>query len=127
MAVAVAHAPAYERPDARALSAFLRAAARHVPIALVVALVAGIHMPTLHYYFFGDDFVVLGDIHSRTFPAYMRDVLLLRDLTPNWRPLTMLVYWGEYRVFGIDALGWRIVNLTLHSPPSFCSTRSSSR
>ena len=114
MAVAVTHAPSYERPDTRALTVAARAVLRHLPIALVVGLVVGIHIPTLHYYFFGDDFVVLGDIHSRTFPAYMRDVFLLRDLTPNWRPLTMLVYWGEYQAFGADALGWRIVNLSLH-------------
>ncbi|HEX5479277.1 MAG TPA: phospholipid carrier-dependent glycosyltransferase [Dehalococcoidia bacterium] len=115
MAVAVSHAQAYERPDAGAVTAFLRAAARHVPIALVIGLIVGIHIPTLHYYFFGDDFVVLGDINSRAFPAYMRDVLLLRDLTPNWRPLTMLVYWGEYHAFGTDAMGWRIVNLSIHA------------
>ncbi len=114
MAVAVTHASAYERPDTRALTAVTRAILRHTPIALVVGFIVGIHVPTLHYYFFGDDFVVLGDIHSRTFPQYMKAVLLLRDLTPNWRPLTMLVYWGEYSVFGTNALGWRIVNLSLH-------------
>ncbi|MBF6599612.1 MAG: phospholipid carrier-dependent glycosyltransferase [Dehalococcoidia bacterium] len=114
MAVAVTHAPAYERPDARALTSVARAVLRHVPIALVVGLIVGIHLPSLRYSFFGDDFVVLGDIHSRTFPAYARDVLLLRDLTPNWRPLAMLVYWGEYQAFGTNAMGWRIVNLSLH-------------
>ena len=85
-----------------------------MPIALALALVIGIHVPTLHFYFFGDDFLVLGDIRSRAFPAYMRDVILLRDLTPNWRPLTMLVYWGEYSAFGENALAWRLVNLSLH-------------
>ncbi len=114
MAVVATHAPAYERPDARALTGLLRAALRHLPIALVLGLVVGIHVPTLHYYFFGDDFVPLGDIQTRTFPAYVRDVLLLRDLTPNWRPLTMLVYWGEFHLFGMDATAWRIVNLALH-------------
>jgi len=114
MAVAVTHATAYEHPDARSITLALRAAARHIPIALVVGLVIGIHVPTLHFYFFGDDFVPLGDINSRSFPSYMRDVVLLRDLTPNWRPLTMLVYWTEFRLFGMDAMPWRIVNLSLH-------------
>ena len=80
----------------------------------LLGLVIGIHVPTLHYYFFGDDFLVLGDIQSRAFPAYLRDAVLLRHLTPNWRPLTLLVYWGEFRLFGFDALPWRIVNLTVH-------------
>lgn len=114
MAVAVAQASMISRPDGRALAALLRRSARHLPLAALVALVIGIHVPTLHFYFFGDDFLVLGDIQSRTFPAYLRDVVLLRDLTPNWRPLTMLVYWGEFRLFGFDAMPWRIVNLGVH-------------
>src|SRR5581483_6112321 len=104
----------YERADTRALWDAARAALRHVPLLLAVGLVVGIHIPTLHYYFFGDDFLVLGDINSRSFPAYMRDVILLRDLTPNWRPLTMLVYWAEFKAFGFNALPWRIVNLSVH-------------
>src|SRR6476619_4238416 len=116
MAVAATHAAAYESAPQRtsAVVAALRAAARHVPIALAVGLVIGIHIPSMHYYFFGDDFLVLGDINSRSFPSYMRDVFLLRDLTPNWRPLTMLVYWTEFKLFGFNALPWRIVNLSLH-------------
>src|SRR5207249_8086576 len=87
----------------------------HIPILLVLALVVGIHVPTLNYYFFGDDFLVLGDIQTRSFTSYMRDVITLNDLTPNWRPLTMLVYWGEFKAFGFNALPWRIVNLSLHA------------
>jgi hypothetical protein len=114
MAIAVAQASTFERPDGRALTAILRRMARHLPLVALLGLVVGIHVPTLHFFFFGDDFLVLGDIQSRSFPAYMRDVVLLRDLTPNWRPLTMLVYWGEFRLFGFDALPWRIVNLAVH-------------
>jgi hypothetical protein len=103
-----------ERADRRALEDTLRAYARHLPILLIVGLVVGIHIPTMHYYFFGDDFLPLGDIQTRSFPKYMSDVIFLRDLTPNWRPLTMLVYWVEFKAFGFNALPWRIVNLTLH-------------
>ena len=115
MAIAATHITLFEpaaRP--RAVPLALRRAIRHVPLLIVVALVIGIHVPTLHYYFFGDDFLVLGDIQTRSFPKYMTDVIALRDLTPNWRPLTMLVYWGEFKLFGFNALPWRIVNLTLH-------------
>jgi hypothetical protein len=98
----------------RPLVEIARSVARHIPLLLVIGLVVGIHVPTMHYYFFGDDFLVLGDIQSRSFTTYMRDVVALRDLTPNWRPLTMLVYWAEFKVFGFDALPWRIVNLSLH-------------
>jgi hypothetical protein len=80
----------------------------------IVALAVGIHVPTLSYYFFGDDFLVLGDIQTRSFPVYMKDVVLLDDLTPNWRPLTMAVYYAEFQLFGFDAMAWRIVNLSVH-------------
>jgi hypothetical protein len=115
MAVAATQITLIERTERRALSHLLRAAARHVPLLVVLGLVIGIHVPTLQYYFFGDDFLVLGDIRSRGFGDYARDVVYLRDLTPNWRPLTMLVYWGEYRAFGLNAMAWRIVNLSLHT------------
>lgn len=114
MAVAASHASMFDRPDDRALITALRAAARHVPLLLVVALVIGIHIPTMEFYFFGDDFLVLGDIRTRSFPTYMSDVVMLRDLTPNWRPLTMAVYYAEFQIFGFDAMAWRIVNLSLH-------------
>ncbi|MDP9238736.1 MAG: glycosyltransferase family 39 protein [Chloroflexota bacterium] len=114
MAVVAMHAPVFRRTRSRALADSALRAGRHLPLMAILALVIGIHVPTMKYYFFGDDFLVLGDIQSRAFPAYMRDVFLLRDLTPNWRPLTMLVYWGEFKVFGFNALPWRIVNLSLH-------------
>jgi len=114
LAVIATHATVFERPDTPALAEALRGCVRHLPLAILLALVVGINVSTTRYYFFGDDFLVLGDIRTRTFPAYIRDVVLLRDLTPNWRPLTMLVYWGEFRLFGFDALPWRIVNLSVH-------------
>jgi hypothetical protein len=89
-------------------------AVTHVPLFFIVGLVIVIHIPTMGYYFFGDDFLVLGDVNTRSFPGYVSDVTLLRDLTPNWRPLTMAVYYGEFHLFGLDAMPWRIVNLTVH-------------
>ena len=114
MAVAVTHVTLFERAERRALSEVLRAALRFAPLVAIIGLVVGIHVPTMHYYFFGDDFLVLGDVNTRSFPAYVSDVTLLRDLTPNWRPLTMAVYYVEFQLFGLDAMGWRIVNLTVH-------------
>src|SRR4029079_5974961 len=114
MAVAATHVRLFEQADRRALRDTLAKYARHIPLLVVLGLIVGIHVPTLHYYFFGDDFLVLGDIQTRSFPKYVNDVVVLRDLTPNWRPLTMLAYWAEFKLFGFNALPWRIVNLVLH-------------
>lgn len=114
MAVIASHVSVFERQDSRAATDALRFVARHTPLYLIVALIVGIHLYTMRYFFFGDDFLVLGDVQTRSFPAYMKDVVLLRDLTPNWRPLTMAVYYAEYHLFGLDARSWRIVNLSVH-------------
>lgn len=114
VAVAVTRISLIERDDSRALSDLLRGLARHLPLLAVLALITGTHIPTLTYFFFGDDFLVLDDIRTRSLSEYTVDVVLLRDITPNWRPLTMLVYWGEFQLFGFDAMAWRIVNLAVH-------------
>jgi hypothetical protein len=112
--VAATNASLFDHAESRAAGDVLGALARYVPLLGIVALAIGIHIPTLSYYFFGDDFLVLGDIQTRAFPAYMRDVFLLDDLTPNWRPLTMAVYYAEFQLFGFNAMAWRIVNLAVH-------------
>ena len=114
MAIVATEIRLLQPPRYQALRDALRRYARHLPLLVIVGLVIGIHIPTMQYYFFGDDFLVLGDIQTHSFPKYMSDVIFLRDLTPNWRPLTMLVYWAEFKAFGFNALPWRIVNLSLH-------------
>ena len=114
MAVATANVTLVERSEDRSLLDGLRQLARYIPLLAIVGLTVGIHVSTLQYYFFGDDFLVLGDIQTRSFPAYMRDVVLLDDLTPNWRPLTMALYYAEFELFGLNATAWRIVNLAVH-------------
>ncbi len=114
MAIAVSSASVFERVDRRARTDVLSIAARYALLLPIIGLVIGVHIHTLGYYFFGDDFLVLGDVRANPFAHYMRDVVLLEDMTPNWRPLTMAVYYGEYRLFGFDATAWRIVNLVVH-------------
>ena len=58
-----------------------------------------VQAPVLGHYFFNDDFVPLADIATRSTGGYIKDLFLLRDLTPNWRFLTGLFYLVEYRAF----------------------------
>ncbi len=85
---------------------------------LAMAAAAGaillVHLPVLRYYFFGDDFVPLADIASRSNWRYVRDLFLLRDLTPNWRFLTGLFYLGAYRAFGLNAFPFLLANVLVH-------------
>ena len=73
-----------------------------------------VHAPVLSHYFFGDDFVPLADIASRSTWGYVQDLFLLRDPTPNWRLLPGLFYLGAFRAFGLDAFPFLLANVLLH-------------
>lgn len=113
---------AVERPAARLrapapprdLIDALRAHRLAIGIAAAVAAVVLVQLPVLGGYFFNDDAVPLADIASRGTGAYIKDLFLMDDLTPNWRFLTGLVYLAEYRAFGLDALPYLLVNVALH-------------
>ena len=94
--------------------------ARHPAISSATALVLAVaatfvaHLPVLGHYFFGDDFVPLAEIASSSTGAYVKDLFLLRDITPNWRFLPGLFYLGSYRAFGLDAFPMLLANVLLH-------------
>lgn len=88
---------------------------RHWGAFAAVLLALGLHIPTLGYYFGGDDLVVIADIATKPFGPWFADVLRMRDITPSWRPLTHLVYWTEFRLAGMNPLVFRSVNLAAHA------------
>jgi hypothetical protein len=79
-----------------------------------LAITFAVHAPTLRYYFAGDDFVVVGSIRYSGTGTYLLDTLRMQDIVPSWRPLTGLVYGGEWHLFGMNSGGWRAVNLAFH-------------
>lgn len=87
---------------------------RHWGILAALAITFAIHAPTLRYFFDGDDFVVVGSIRYSGGPKFLADTFFMRGLVPNWRPLTAVVYLMEWKAFGLHALGWRCVNLSVH-------------
>lgn len=108
---------ALRRPRAAAsliASDALRFARRHWGLLTALLITIAVHAPTLRYFFGGDDFVVLGDIQMRGNLQYLIDTVRMQDLVPNWRPLMGLVYVVEWRAFGLNAISWRIVNLSVH-------------
>jgi hypothetical protein len=98
---------------------FERLAARRglwagVAFAAAASAIFFVHLPVLTHYFFGDDFVPLADIASRSTWGYVRDLFLLRDLTPNWRFLPGLFYLGAYRAFGLNAFPFLLASVLVH-------------
>lgn len=106
------HQPRAETSSA--ISDVMRWTGRHWGLLAAIIVTLIIHIPTLGYFFNGDDFVVLGDIERRGASQYLWDTVRMQDIVPNWRPLTAAVYTLEWRLFGLDATGWRSVNLSVH-------------
>lgn len=100
--------------SARAAGSVLAVARTHWGLAAALAFALFVHLPALRYFFNGDDFVVLGNIEWSGTREYLTDTLKLQDYVPSWRPLPAAVYAAEWRVFGLDATGWRAVALALH-------------
>lgn len=87
---------------------------RHRGLLAALAITCIVYAPALGYYFAGDDFVVLGSVEYLGARRYLVDTVLMRDIVPSWRPLTGVVYATEWRLFGLDPLAWRTVNLAVH-------------
>ncbi|MEX2245726.1 MAG: hypothetical protein WEC75_03475 [Dehalococcoidia bacterium] len=87
---------------------------RHWGLLAALAVTVLVHAPTLDYFFEGDDFVVLGSVEYLGPGRYIADSFLMRDIVPNWRPLTAVVYAAEWQAFGLNAGAWRATNLALH-------------
>lgn len=96
------------------LSSVWRLVARHWGLLAALIIAFGLHAPTLAYYFDGDDFVVLGNAEYLGGRAYIIDTFLMRDIVPNWRPLTGVYYAVQWEVTGLNPWVWRSVNLALH-------------
>ena len=91
-----------------------RFAVRHWGVLAALAITTIVHAPTLRYYFAGDDFVVLGSVKYLGARQYIADTITMHDIVPNWRPLTGVIYAGEWNLFGLNAVAWRAVNLGVH-------------
>lgn len=98
-----------------ALRAFPLALARHWGAVAALAFTIVVHAPSLGYYFDGDDFVVLGSVEYLGSKRYVADSWLMRDIVASWRPLTAMIYAAEWELFGLNPLGWRLVNLGVHA------------
>lgn len=96
------------------LSDVRRFVVRHWGLLAALAFTFAVHLPTLRFFFDGDDFVVLGSVEYLGARAYITDTILMRDIVPNWRPLTGAVYALEWNLFGLNATPWRAFNLAVH-------------
>ncbi len=84
-----------------------------LPLALVAVLL--VQIPTFDYFFYNDDYVPFAEIaESSSTWDYVRDLVLVQDITPNWRVVPGLVYLAGYRIFGMEPLPYHFVSVGFH-------------
>lgn len=83
-------------------------------LALLLALVVVLHLPSLTSYFHGDDFVALIDPASKPVLPHIADVFLFRDSNFYWRPLGELYYLAMFKAFGLNPVAFHAASLLIY-------------
>lgn len=81
----------------------------------VLAVVLAVHIPTFDYWFYNDDYVPFAEIaEANTTWEYVWRLLILQDVTPNWRVVPGIVYLLGYKTFGMEPLPYHFVSVGFH-------------
>jgi tetratricopeptide (TPR) repeat protein len=83
--------------------------------AALVLLVVVVYWPTLANGFVWDDEVHVASSSDPASPASLRTIWVNRNSVLQYYPLTQSTFWTEYRLWGLDPLGYHVVNLLLHA------------
>jgi len=96
-------------------------------IVWVLAVVGVLHAPTLFNPFIADDYAYLGVVHEIGWPDVPRLLMsatLDQDASGVWwtpagvlpfyRPIAVLSFAAEYRLWGLNSLGFHLTNTLLH-------------
>lgn len=92
--------------------------ARAASLALVVAATALTYWPTVHNGFLQiafDDAIVVDTLEIRALDAPHLAAMATRFNHAHYAPLTMLSLALDYRVWGLDPLGYHLTNIALHA------------
>src|SRR5438067_8647200 len=85
-----------------------------VMLALGLLIVFVVQLPAFTYFFYNDDYVPFAEIVDNGIPRYLSNLILVQDITPNWRVVPGLFYLAGYETFGMQALPYHIVSMACH-------------
>ncbi len=88
---------------------------RSARAALIVALVLVCYAPALHGGFLWDDNDHISENRALRDVSGLRDIWLKRGATPQYYPLTFTAFWIGYRLWGLDPLGYHLLNAGMHA------------
>lgn len=94
----------------------LRGRRRSIGGALVIlGLVIVAYIPAMQGGYIWDDDDYVTNNENLLSPAGLYDIWFKDNATPQYYPLVFTTFWIEYRLWGLDPLGYHIVNMLLHA------------
>lgn len=81
-------------------------------------MVAAVYWPTLFNGYVSDDEVYVRGIEGLRSMGGLRDIWLRIGAIPQYYPLVHTSFWIEYRLWGIEPMGFHAMNLALHAAVS---------
>ena len=81
---------------------------------LGLMIVFVVQLPAFTYFFYNDDYVPFAEIVDNGIPRYISNLILVQDITPNWRVVPGLFYLAGYETFGMQALPYHVVSMACH-------------
>ncbi len=86
--------------------------------AALAALVIAVYGPTFANGYISDDEIYIRGIHDLRSLAGLRDIWFRIGAIPQYYPLVHTSFWLEYRIWGLDPLGFHAMNVALHASVS---------
>lgn len=88
-------------------------------IVFAAALLFLVYLPAISGDFiWDDDDYVVNNENLRDWPGLLR-IWTSPGATPQYYPLVHSMFWGEFQLWGIQPLGFHVVNITLHGLNAF--------
>ena len=81
----------------------------------LVALVVAVYWPILENGYVSDDEIYIRGIRDLASLAGLRDIWFRIGTIPQYYPLVHTAFWFEYRLWGLDPLGFHAMNLAMHA------------
>lgn len=104
----VRRSPPLPRAERRDVAAWL-------PGAALAALVVAVYAPTLGNGYVSDDEIYIRGIRELASAAGLRDIWLRIGAVPQYYPLVHTAFWLEYRLWGLDPVGFHAMNVAAHA------------
>jgi Tfp pilus assembly protein PilF len=97
------------------LAKYLKKLPAFFPVAAIFVLVLTAYIPALNSSFiWDDDKYVLENYTLRSIDG-LKEIWLRPEATPQYYPLVHTVFWLEYHLWGLNPLGYHLLNILLHA------------